>query len=154
MPRSVAKAGALLVAFVAAAACADIRPPRAKVLAPLDPRLDRVVYVTTTRARETIVASLKQAGFRVAADARETSVVVAVKLGGVRARDPKCGTLQNVSYDVFQGGVRTAVIKGRGWTGANCEPNVYDQMNLVLAHLFGPGSGPLEAAGAPEAPAP
>jgi hypothetical protein len=141
-----------LLCLAAATACANVQAPRAKVLAPLDPRLDRVVYVTTSRAREDIVASLKKAGFHVAADARETSVVVAVRLGGIRGRDPECGTLQNVSYHVSQGGVLTAVIKGRGWTSANCEPNVYAQMNLVLGHLFGPGSAPLEEAGAPTLP--
>jgi hypothetical protein len=133
------RCGALLL-VVAAGACANHAAPRAKVLAPLDPSLDRVVYVTTNRAREDVVAALKQAGFRVAADARETSIVVEVKLGGIRSRTPSCGTLRNVSYGVRQGGVLIAVIRGRGWTGASCTPNIYTEMNVVLSHLFGPGS--------------
>lgn len=142
---------ALLLAG-AASACTNLAPPRARVLAPLDPELDRVVYVTTNHSREDVVAWLKKAGFRVASDARDTSVVVEVSLGGIRADDPTCGTLRNVSYVVRQAGVRTAVIKGRGWTGASCERNVYAQMNLVLFRLFGPGSEPYDEAGAAEAP--
>jgi len=136
--------------------CANARTPLATVLAPLDPKLDRVVYVTTNRAREDIVASLKRAGFAVASDARDTSVVVAVQLGNVRDHDPTCGTLQNVTYTIFQSGVRTSVIRGRGWTGASCEPTIFAQMNVVLFHLFGPGSAPpeQELGGPPSPPGP
>src|SRR5262245_48281807 len=123
-------AGALFL-VATAIACANVQPPVAKVLAPLDPDLDRVVFVPTTRYREDVVAAFKRSGFRVATDARETSIVVEVRHGGVRNRDDRCGTLQNVSYVVLQGGVRAAIIKGRGWTSANCE-NIYAQMNLVL----------------------
>ena len=139
-----ARAGALLL-VAAAIACANTQPPVAKVLAPLDPDLERVVFVSTTRSREDVVAAFKRSGFRVATDARETSIVVEVRHGGVRNRDARCGTLQNVSYVVLQGGVRTAIIKGRGWTSPSCDPSIYAQMNLVLAHLF--GQGPLEEAG-------
>ena len=144
-----ARAGALLL-VAAAIACANVRPPLAKVLAPLDPDLERVVFVSTTRSREDVVAAFKRSGFRVATDARETSIVVEVRHGGVRTRDERCGTLQNVSYTVLQGGVRAAIIKGRGWTSPNCDPNIYAQMNLVLAHLF--GQGPYEEAGGSKAP--
>ena len=139
--------GALLLVALAVA-CANIKPPVAKVLSPIDPNLERVVYVTTRRSREDVVAAFKRAGFRVASDARETSIVVEVSHGGVRNQDARCGTLQNVSYTVLQGGVRVAIIKGRGWTSPSCDPNIYAQMNLVLAHLF--GQGPLEEAGAAE----
>jgi hypothetical protein len=137
-------AGAMLL-VAAAIACANVRPPVAKVLAPLDRDLERVVFVSTTRSREDVVAAFKRSGFRVATDARETSIVVEVRHGGVRNRDDHCGTLQNVSYVVIQGGVRAAIIKGRGWTSPSCDPNIYAQMNLVLAHLF--GQGPYEEAG-------
>src|SRR5215470_2995213 len=133
-----ATAGGLLL-VAAAVACANIKPPVAKVLSPLDPDLERVVFVTTSRSREDVVAAFKRSGFRVASDARETSIEVQVRHGGVRSSDARCGTLQNVSYVVLQGGVRVAIIKGRGWTSPSCEPNIYAQMNLVLAHLFGQG---------------
>jgi len=132
------KALALLL-LVAAGGCANVVAPRVQVLAPLDPKLPRVVYVTTNLAREDVVGALKQAGFAVASDARETSIVLEVKLGSVRSRTDSCGTLRNVVYGLRQGGVLVAVIKGRGWTGASCTPNVYVEMNAVLDRLFGPG---------------
>ena len=145
------RGGARLL-LVAACACANVVAPQLKVLAPLDPSLDRVLYVTSSGAREDIVASLKQAGFTIAADARETSIVLDVKLGSVRSRSDRCGTLRNVSYGLRQGGVLIAMIRGRGWTGASCTPNLYTEMNLALAQLFGPGSAPAGERRAPPPP--
>jgi len=144
--------GGARLLLVAACACANVVAPQLKVLAPLDPSLDRVLYVTSSGAREDIVASLKQAGFTIAADARETSIVLDVKLGSVRSRSDRCGTLRNVSYGLRQGGVLIAMIRGRGWTGASCTPNLYTEMNLALAHLFGPGSAPAGEGRAPPPP--
>jgi hypothetical protein len=124
----------LLLLLVLASACTSVVPPRARVLAPLDPGLGRVLYVTTTDARENVLADLKQAGFQVASDARETPLVLVVKLGNVRSRR-KCGSLRNVVYELRQVGVLVAVIKGRGWTGA-CDPSILRDMNAVLARLF------------------
>jgi hypothetical protein len=149
---SSARRGAALLLGIAVG-CA-VSAPVATVLAPLDPKLDRVVYVTTNRSREDVVASLRRGGFAVVSDARDTSVVVAVQLGSVRDHDPRCGTLQNVTYTVYQGGVRTSVIRGRGWTGASCEPTIFAQMNAVLFRLFGPGSAPPGEEGAPPPPGP
>jgi hypothetical protein len=144
--------GPALLLLVAAGACANVQAPRTKVLAPLDPSLDRVLYVTTDRAREDVLAALKQAGFTIATDARQTSIMLEVRLGGVRDRSPRCGKLRNVSYGLRQGGILIAVIKGRGWTGASCRPNVFDQMNGTLAQLFGPGSAPAGGEGAEPRP--
>ena len=128
---------ALLPVLLAAAAlaCTAIAPPQTRVLGPIDPSSEPLLYVTTTAERENVVADLKLAGFSVATDAHEASAVLVVKLGRVRARQP-CGSLRNVVYEVRQVGVRVALIKGRGWLGS-CSPSILRDMNAELAGLFG-----------------
>jgi hypothetical protein len=133
---------ALPLLLFAAAACANVVPPSTRVLAPLAPDLPRVLYATTNAAREDVVGALEQAGFAVASDARETSIVLEVRIGTARTRSDECGALRNMVYTVYQGGVRVAVIKGRGFTGASCHPNVHEEMNAALDRYFGPGRAP------------
>ena len=125
---------AALLLLVAAVACTTPVAPSTRVLGPLDPDLPRLLYVTTNLARENVVADLKLAGFAATSDARETPLVLVVKLGRARATQA-CGSLRNVVYQLREAGVVVAVIKGRGWIGS-CNPSILGGMNAALAHLF------------------
>ena len=128
-----AKPAALLL-LVAALGCTSLVAPSTRVLGPLDPGLERLLYVTTNRERENVIADLNLAGFETTADARETPLVLVVNLGSTRGTSP-CGTLHNVTYHLRQAGVVIAVIKGRGWIGS-CNPSILRDMNAALAHIF------------------
>jgi hypothetical protein len=125
---------AVLLAALILSACSSVVPPETRVFAPIDPQIPPVLYVATNSEREEVIAALKQAGFSIASDLRETPLVLNVRLGGSRSsRD--CGSVRNVVYDLRHGGVRVAYIRGRGWTGS-CEPNMLTQMSAELARLF------------------
>jgi hypothetical protein len=124
----------LLLLLAGAVACTTAVPPRTQVLGLLDPDLDRLLYVTTNAERENVIADLELAGFATTIDARETPLVLVVKLGSPR-RSKTCGSLRNVIYQLRNAGVVAAVIKGRGWTGS-CDPSILREMNAALAHLF------------------
>jgi len=123
-----------LLLLVAAVACTTPVAPVTRVLGPLDPGLERLLYVTTNAELENVVADLRLAGFETTADARRTPLVLLVKLGKARSTN-SCGSLRNVVYQLRQGGVVVAVIKGRGWIGS-CHPSILGGMNAALAHLF------------------
>ena len=125
---------AALLLLVAALGCTSFVAPSTRVLGPLDPGLERLLYVTTNRERENVIADLKLAGFETTADARETPLVLVVNLGSTRGTS-SCGTLRNVTYHLRQAGVVIAVIKGRGWIGS-CNPSILRDMNAALAHIF------------------
>jgi hypothetical protein len=116
-------------------ACSSIVPPTTRVYAPIDPDIPPLLYVVTARERETVLASLRQAGFSIATDMRDAPLVLHVRLGGSRS-SKACGSVRNVVYDLRRSGVRVADIKGRGWTGT-CQPNMLTQMSAELAGLFG-----------------
>lgn len=124
---------ALLVPLILAA-CSSVVPPETQVYAPIGPEIPPVLYVVTNSERETVIAALKQAGFSIASDLRDTPLVLDVRLGGSRS-SRGCGSVRNVVYDLRHGGVRVAFIRGRGWTGS-CEPNMLTQMSAELARLF------------------
>lgn len=125
----------LLLALAASLSCASIEPPRMQVFGPIDAELEPVVYVTTNRDREVVLAELTAAGFRPTSDLREAPLVLEVKLGRSRgSRD--CGSIRNVFYDLrHAGGVRIAVVKARGWTG-QCRPTILSEVSAELASLF------------------
>lgn len=124
-----------LALLLPAVACSSIVPPQTQVLAPVDPSIPRLLYVTTNGQREALLSALQASGFSITSDARETTLVLVVRFGGVRTNRP-CGTLRNVIYDLRQRGARIAVIKARGWTGS-CSPNILREMGAELARLFG-----------------
>jgi hypothetical protein len=126
------KLAALLLA--GATACTSLVSPTTRVFAPLDPGLERILYVTTNAQREAVLAELKLAGFASTSDTSETPLVLVVRLGSAR-QTSSCGSLRNVSYALRQSGVIVAAIKGRGWVGS-CSPSILRDMNAVLAHLF------------------
>ena len=129
LPRS-----APLLLLAAALGCTTPVPPSTRVLGPLDPGLERVLYVTTNRERENVIADLKLAGFEATTDASATPLVLVVSLGSTRATS-SCGEVRNVSYHLRQAGVVIAIIKGRGWIGS-CNPSILRDMNAALAHIF------------------
>ena len=133
MTRPLRLRGVLLL-LAGLAACTTPVAPTTRVLGLLDPDLERLLYVTTNAERETVIADLELAGFATTNDARETPLVLVVKLGSVR-QSKSCGALRNAIYQLRNGGVVVAVIKGRGWTGS-CSPSILRDMNAALAHLF------------------
>lgn len=133
MDRFAPKLAALLL-LAGAAACTSLVAPIPRVFAPLDPGLERILYVSTGVQREAILAELKLAGFASTSDTSETPLVLVVRLGRARQAN-SCGSLRNVAYELRQAGVSVAVIKGRGWVGS-CSPSILRDMNAVLAHLF------------------
>lgn len=126
--------------ILVAGGCTTPVPPQMRVFAPIDAEVEPLLYVTTTSERESVLAALRLAGFRVTNDLRATPLVLSVKLGSVRRTQP-CGTVRNVAYDLRHAGVQIAGIKGRGWTGS-CEPNILTDMSRELARLFGGQAGP------------
>ena len=124
----------VLLLLAGALACTTPVAPVTRVLGPIAADTERRLYVTTNGARENVVADLELAGFETTMDARETPLVLVVKLGRVRQASD-CGSLRNVVYQLRQGGVVVAVIKGRGWVGA-CRPGILLEMNAALARLF------------------
>jgi len=124
----------VLLLLACAVACTSLVPPSTRVLGLLDRNLERVLYVTTNAERENVIADLEFAGFRTTTNAQETPLVLIVRLGNVRGTQ-SCGSLRNVSYQLYQAGFVVAVIKGRGWTGS-CNPSILRDMNAALAHLF------------------
>ena len=126
--------GALL-ALGATLACSSIEPPRMRVFGPIDASLEPVLYVTTNRDREAVLAELTAAGFRPTSDLREAPLVLEVKLGRSRGSS-ECGSIRNVLYDLrHAGGVRIATVKARGWTG-ECRPSILSEASAELASLF------------------
>jgi hypothetical protein len=125
---------AALLAGLAVAACSSVVPPEMRVFAPIDPQISPVLYVATNGEREEVIAALKQAGFSIASDLRETPLVLDVRLGSRRSSQ-ECGSVRNVVYDLRHAGVRVAFIRGRGRTGS-CQPNMLTQMSAELARLF------------------
>lgn len=125
---------AALFLMAAALGCTTPVAPHTRVLGPLDPGLERMLYVTTNKERENVIADLKLAGFEATADASATPLVLVVSLGSTRGTS-SCGTLHNVTYHLRQAGVVIAIIKGRGWIGS-CNPTILRDMNAALAHIF------------------
>lgn len=130
------RSGALLL-VVAVGGCSSLVAPQMRVFGPIDPAIPPLLYVTTTAERENVLAALKQAGFSITSDLRETPLTLSVRLGGTRATR-ECGSVRNVVYELQHAGVRLAHIRGRGWTGS-CTPNILLDMSAQLARLFDPG---------------
>lgn len=137
MTRPRMRSGAFLLVVVLTA-CSSLVAPKMTVLGPIDPSIPPLLYVTTTGERETVLAALKQAGFSIASDFRDTPLVLSVRLGGTRASQ-RCGSVRNVVYELRHAGVRIATIQGRGWTGS-CTPNILMDMSGALARLFDRGA--------------
>ncbi len=97
---------------------------------PLDK--DGGVWVVATRQREALLASLQNAGIKIATDYGSVSYSLRVRVGRSRA-GMRCGPVNNVSYVVNGPGKLLIVIKGRGVTGS-CKPSVFDDMSQTLAN--------------------
>jgi hypothetical protein len=127
--------GALPLLLFLTLACSSSVAPQMKVFGPIDPSITRLLYVTTNAERESVLAALRQAGFSITSDARETTFQLVVRLGASRS-SRTCGWIRNVVYELRQKEVRIALVKGRGWTGS-CSPNILLDMSARLAALFG-----------------
>lgn len=120
--------------LVLQAACSSTVPARVTRFpaAPLDK--DAKVWVIAQQDRETIVASLRNAGIEIASDLKSMGYSLEVRVGGSRG-NRKCGSIHNIVYILIGQGQRLMVIKGRGVIG--CGPGgAIDEMSLELArHL-------------------
>ncbi len=90
------------------------------------------VWLSATRQREAILASLRNAGIKIATDFESVSYSLNVRVGSNRG-GIGCGSVNNVSYVIRGPGKRLMVIKGRGVTGA-CQPSVFDDLSQTLAN--------------------
>jgi len=125
--------GAVLL-LILAAGCSSLVAPHTEAYAPIGPDIPPRLYVTANAERWAVLAALEKTGFSIVSDFREAPLVLAVTLGASRG-SAECGSIRNVVYELSHGGVRIAVIRGRGYTG-RCSPNILHDMSAELARLF------------------
>jgi hypothetical protein len=98
---------------------------------PLEPlSADAEIFVVAVRQNEQVKQSLRDAGFRLGDRSSGDGYRLVVKVGRGRGNQG-CGSINNVSYSLYQGSTRMMVMKGRGPTGA-CKPSIFDDMSREL----------------------
>ncbi len=91
---------------------------------------DPDIYVTAALQKDTIVTSLRNAGFHVVDRIDYGSYLLRATVGIDQGEQP-CGTLNNVRYELRSGGKTLVEVKAKGWTG-NCQPNVFDAVSREM----------------------
>lgn len=134
--KSVGTLGSLIALTIgstiaAALGCSSVVPATLtqRVYEPID--RDAGIFLIARQHRAEIIESLEDAGIQLSRGTGDMAYALEVRLGDVRART-RCGTVQNVSYQLMGAGQRLLVIKGRGPTG-RCELNIFDDMSRELA---------------------
>ena len=134
----------LTVSLGLSSACSSKVPATVTLSAPF--MKNRPIYVTLSAAftgrpadataaqqRESIVASLSNAGLHPTNVPAEANYDLLVRLGKARSRSD-CGILHNVIYILTADGREIAIIKARGKT-SGCTPNVFEDMSARLASI-------------------
>ncbi len=121
----------LISSLVLQVACSTTVPATVTRMPPFPLDKEGGVWLIAQRQRPAIVASLEEAGIRLAENFRDTEYSLEVQVGSSRGSS-KCGSTNNVSYSLNSGGRRVMTIKGRGATGS-CKPGIFDDMSRKLA---------------------
>ncbi|MDJ0846880.1 MAG: hypothetical protein QNK04_00725 [Myxococcota bacterium] len=122
----------LAAALAVLSACASTVPARVTWGPSMRVTEGRVVSLGASDQRARVERSLGDAG--IAVSDSSAPYQLRVDIGNSR-RSKGCGSVNNVRYILYKGGVRILAIKARGPTG-ECQPNTFDDMSRLLATYF------------------
>ena len=92
-------------------------------------------FVVAKRQKSEIEKALKKEGIPTTEKLGVSAYQLRVRVGSTRLTKT-CGSVNNVSYEILDQGIRILAMKGRGPTGG-CDPNIFDQMSKLIVAKSG-----------------